>query len=165
MFLARAFTMTTPQRCRNLWNLCQNTLRRNIPGAFVECGVWRGGSAAIMGLAMKSRGENRDLHLFDSFEGLPEPGPEDGLKAAEYSGQRGEGKLATIARYEADLTLVREYLIGRLGLRERQSTSMWAGFKIQSQFKVPELILLRCYGLMEIGTLQRVFVWSIFIPG
>jgi hypothetical protein len=78
--------------------------------------VWRGGSAGIMGLAMKSDGQNRELHLFDSFEGLPEPGPEDGLKAAEYSGHRDGGKLVPISRCEANVKLVETYLFGKLRL-------------------------------------------------
>jgi hypothetical protein len=39
----------------------------------VECGVWNGGSAAIMGLAHIGSGNGRDrkIWLFDSFQGVP----------------------------------------------------------------------------------------------
>lgn len=45
-----------------------------VPGAYVELGVWRGGSAAsfIAGLT-----DVRDCWLFDSFEGMPAPGEFD----------------------------------------------------------------------------------------
>src|SRR5215471_10337497 len=43
MFLARDYTMTPFERCRALWETARSALRQNVPGAFVECGVWRGG--------------------------------------------------------------------------------------------------------------------------
>jgi O-methyltransferase len=48
-----------------------------IQGCFAECGVATGGSAAAMALALLELEDNRPLHLFDSFEGLPYCGPED----------------------------------------------------------------------------------------
>jgi hypothetical protein len=49
-----------------------------IPGAIVECGVWRGGSMQAVALALAERGDTgRDLHLFDTFEGMPEPTDRD----------------------------------------------------------------------------------------
>jgi len=116
LFLTRTATMTTLRRSKGLWDLSQNILLRNVPGAFVECGVWRGGSAGIMGLAMKSFDAKRPLHLFDSFEGLPEPGPQDGTAAVEYSGGRSGGHLASIAKCDATLDLVRTLLFERLQL-------------------------------------------------
>ncbi len=58
-----------------------------IDGAFVECGVWRGGSAAVLSLANLTHGETpRDLHLFDAYDDPPEPDEAvDGDRAcAEY---------------------------------------------------------------------------------
>jgi O-methyltransferase len=39
-----------------------------LDGAFVECGIWRGGMAAVM---IALGGPERSYHFFDSFEGLP----------------------------------------------------------------------------------------------
>ena len=39
------------------------------PGCLVECGTWKGGSAASLSLAASLCG--RELHIFDSFSGLP----------------------------------------------------------------------------------------------
>ncbi len=48
----------------------------------VECGVWKGGASfALMGLLP----ECSEFHLFDSFEGLPEPTERDGLRASQLS--------------------------------------------------------------------------------
>src|SRR6266576_3586394 len=116
LFLARNATMTSFQRCASLWQLTGQLLKRNVPGALVECGVWRGGSAGIMGCASRHAGKTRPLHLFDSFEGLPEPGPEDGSYAVDYSGGKAEGRLATIAKCDAGLETVRAHLFQRLQL-------------------------------------------------
>jgi hypothetical protein len=46
--------------------------RQEIHGAIVECGIWHGGSIALAAIAHLNHGGGfRDLHLFDSFEGIP----------------------------------------------------------------------------------------------
>jgi O-methyltransferase len=44
---------------------------RSVVGCVVECGSYKGGSATNMSLVCRITG--RRLHVFDSFEGLPEP--------------------------------------------------------------------------------------------
>jgi hypothetical protein len=46
---------------------------KTLPGDIVECGTWKGGSGLLMALALKRLGIRKQVHLFDSFEGLPEP--------------------------------------------------------------------------------------------
>ena len=53
-------------------------------GDFVECGVFAGAQCAAMALACQAYGDNRKIHLFDSFEGIPDAGPQDD---ARLSGQ------------------------------------------------------------------------------
>jgi hypothetical protein len=114
LFYARRYTMTNPTRCRILWDLSQQVLHDDIPGAFVECGVWKGGSSAVMGLAIRHARQNRDLHLFDSFEGLPEPTEKDGAEAKEYSGGRASGTLTSVNQCKAGLEGVRTFLLDLL---------------------------------------------------
>lgn len=114
MFKARRYTMTTPIRCRELWDSCQKVLNENVPGCFVECGVWKGGSSAIMALAIQHARQQRHLHLFDSFEGLPEPSEKDGETAAIYSGGRNQGKLATVNQCRAGLDEVRHLILDEI---------------------------------------------------
>lgn len=53
-------------------------VRRGVPGALVECGVWRGGSVLAMILRLQQLGvEDRDLYLYDTFEGMTEPTDHD----------------------------------------------------------------------------------------
>lgn len=51
-------------------------LTRKVAGHFAECGVYKGGSAHLM--CREASAQGRRVHLFDSFEGLSEPGPNDG---------------------------------------------------------------------------------------
>jgi hypothetical protein len=63
----------------------------DVPGAIVECGVWRGGSSMAMLLAQRRRFGRvvRPVYMLDSFEGLPEAEEIDGpLARAWQSGER-----------------------------------------------------------------------------
>jgi hypothetical protein len=52
--------------------------QRRVPGAFVECGVWRGGSVLAMILTLQAMGaERRDIYLYDTFESMTAPTSED----------------------------------------------------------------------------------------
>lgn len=59
--------------------------RRNIEGAVVECGTWKGGM--IAGIA-ELLGNDRTYHLFDSFEGLPPAQPIDGQTAKDWQADK-----------------------------------------------------------------------------
>jgi hypothetical protein len=82
-----------------------------LPGCFVECGTWKGGAAGLMALANMAHAESRrPIHLFDSFEGIPEPDETvDGVKAVFEARQAGggtSGRLVSVAGfYQAAGTL------------------------------------------------------------
>jgi O-methyltransferase len=68
------YTMTSPERVSALVESVQFIVHNRIPGSIVECGVWRGGSMMAVALALKKAGDaSRELHLFDTFEGMPKP--------------------------------------------------------------------------------------------
>jgi hypothetical protein len=74
----RSRTMTAHEKLNALVVATQYIVAHGIPGAFVECGVWRGGSMQAVALALMDRGvRDRDLHLFDTFEGMTEPTEQD----------------------------------------------------------------------------------------
>ena len=89
----RPYTMSGDARLRGLYESIRETARNKIPGAIVECGTARGGSAALLGLAAKGCDERRPLFVFDTFEGIPPPtaADPDYEIAAEFTGSfRGE---------------------------------------------------------------------------
>ncbi len=74
----RPYTMTSPARVQALIRAVRYLERYRIEGAVVECGVWRGGSMLAVARTLDDLGRrDRDLHLFDTFSGMPDPGPED----------------------------------------------------------------------------------------
>jgi O-methyltransferase len=77
------FTLSDPNRLNNLMNLCNYLNDKDVPGDFVECGVYKGGSAAVIS---KYLGSKRKLWLYDSFEGMPETTDKDGEAAKKWIG-------------------------------------------------------------------------------
>jgi SAM-dependent methyltransferase len=67
------FTSTTYERIAALADATRYIVRAGIPGAIVECGVWRGGSIMVAALTLLQEGELRDLYLFDTFAGMTAP--------------------------------------------------------------------------------------------
>lgn len=71
-------TMTSPERGYSLYTAVTYIAKRNIPGAFVECGVWKGGSSMIAALTFMEMGlTDRELYLYDTFEGMTRPTQHD----------------------------------------------------------------------------------------
>lgn len=123
MFAVKRNTMTSVIRCKTLWDSCCDILKNEVPGDFVECGVWRGGSAGIMAQVLRKfdSSRQRKLHLFDSFEGLPEPTEIDGTHAAQYSGGVNSGALKSVHMCEAEIGFVRELLFDKLNFPESRA--------------------------------------------
>lgn len=74
----RPFTMTSRERMYAAYSAARYVALNGVPGDIVECGVWKGGSAMIMAMALAAAGQtDRDLYLYDTFEGMVEPGEKD----------------------------------------------------------------------------------------
>ncbi len=75
---ALPFTMTGVQRLQAVIDAVRYCVARELPGAFAECGVWRGGSVLAMLLTLQELGrDDRDVHLYDTFEGMTAPTEHD----------------------------------------------------------------------------------------
>jgi len=71
---ARRRSMTSEERLQALIDSVRYVVDRGVPGAFVECGVWLGGSVLCMIRTLQDMGvSDRDIWLFDTFEGMSEP--------------------------------------------------------------------------------------------
>jgi hypothetical protein len=80
------YTMTHVEKLYAAITAARYITRHDIAGAVVECGVWRGGSMHAMARALDAAGaHDRDLYLFDTYEGMTAPGPRD---------LRGDGRSA-----------------------------------------------------------------------
>jgi hypothetical protein len=108
------YTMTSPPRLYALTRAVEYAAGSRIPGAFVECGVWRGGSMMAVALTLLRLGvTDRDLYLYDTFAGMTPPTDAD----VKPSGERAADLLAEEARDAdvwaiASLEEVREAVLG-----------------------------------------------------
>ncbi|MFO7572213.1 MAG: TylF/MycF/NovP-related O-methyltransferase, partial [Gaiellaceae bacterium] len=108
------YTMTTPSRIYALARAVDYVVEHRIPGALVECGVWKGGSMMAVALTLLRRGvTDRELYLYDTFAGMTEPGDED----VRHTGERAADLLAEMSSRShvwalAGLEEVRENVLG-----------------------------------------------------
>jgi O-methyltransferase len=77
----RANTVVSRSKLNTLYTLARRIESEGIDGIVAECGVFRGGSAALLAAATSPA---RQVFLFDSFQGLPVPGEKDGQQARSH---------------------------------------------------------------------------------
>jgi len=85
-WLIRRNTMLGHERLQNLARLAQRIEDEQIPGDVVECGVYRGGSAAILARSATHSQLGRTVWLFDAFQGMPSATAKDGPEAGSWVG-------------------------------------------------------------------------------
>jgi hypothetical protein len=87
MAAVKPFTRVQSEGLVALWDAVRYVCRAEVPGAIVECGVWRGGAAMLAARALRAAGAQRDLWLYDTYEGMTPPSANDvrwdGTSAAE----------------------------------------------------------------------------------
>ncbi len=88
----RPYTMTTPERVVSLVRAIVHVVCNDLPGAIVECGVYKGGSMMAAALALiDADAADRDLCLYDTFAGMTEPGEHDGAWEKKMWGEHQTG--------------------------------------------------------------------------
>jgi O-methyltransferase len=84
----RPYTMTSNERVAVLEAAVRHVVAQNYPGAFVECGVAKGGSTMAMAYTLLELGiADKELYLYDTFEGMPEPEDVDRGRFGEPAGR------------------------------------------------------------------------------
>ncbi len=71
--LVKDHTLVDIYRCHELWSLARQV--RDVEGAVVEVGVWRGGTGAILARAVAGFGKR--VFLADTFQGVVKAGSND----------------------------------------------------------------------------------------
>ncbi len=88
--------LSFPVTVINSYILAKKCIDKGIEGDFVECGVFAGTQIAAMALANQNSGMKKKIHLFDSFIGIPQAGPNDDETITSCIGKGGgKGSLAT----------------------------------------------------------------------
>jgi hypothetical protein len=162
------YTMTSIERMYSLYQSMNYIFKNNIDGDFVECGVWKGGSAMLIAIMLKQNGMiNRKLYLYDTFEGMSEPTESDktltGKNASDLLQEQNKEEASSIWCYssleEVKLNLIstgfsseniffikgkvedtlRENLPGKLSLL-RLDTDWYESTKMELEFLFPLLV-------------------------
>ena len=93
------FTATSPERVAASCDAARYVVRAAVPGAIVECGVWRGGMIMAMIRALRESGDvARDVYLYDTFSGMSTPTEDD----RSFDGTRASTLLARSERTAAE---------------------------------------------------------------
>lgn len=78
------FTLCRESKINSLIQLRDHVEGLEIPGDYVECGVYKGGTAAVLAQRMRA---DRRIWLYDSFEGMPPTSEKDGTEAPKWVGE------------------------------------------------------------------------------
>jgi O-methyltransferase len=72
------YTMASPENIYSLVQCVKYLVSQEIEGAFVECGVWKGGAVMAMALVLREMGcADREIYLYDTFSGMARPSDVD----------------------------------------------------------------------------------------
>jgi len=64
------YTSVKEDRCYIIHEFCRHC--SNLEGDFAECGVYKGGTAFLIAYTLKNHcAQDKELHLFDTFAGMP----------------------------------------------------------------------------------------------
>ena len=77
---SRKLTMASPLRIIATINACKHAVEAEIPGDFVECGVWRGGNSLAAKMTFEAYRSDKRVFLFDTFAGMTAPTEHDTSK-------------------------------------------------------------------------------------
>ena len=100
------YTMTSIERITALYHSLEYIRENNISGDIVECGVWRGGNIkGIIDYLHFHNMKDKDVWLFDTFEGMTAPDEND----VDLNSNKAEDILDAVMCY-ASLDSVKEVL-------------------------------------------------------
>jgi hypothetical protein len=71
----RPYTMVGAERTYGFMQATRYIACHRLPGAIVECGVWKGGAVMASIRVLQAMGvTDREYYLYDTYEGMPQPG-------------------------------------------------------------------------------------------
>lgn len=89
--------MSDVERLVNIYWAVSQVLVFGVPGDLVEVGCHAGGTSVFLRMLLDAFDPERELHVYDSFQGMPDPGPQD---AYLKRGDRAADLASLVARFE-----------------------------------------------------------------
>jgi hypothetical protein len=101
------YTMTSPERIAAVCDAVRFVSRAKIPGAIVECGVWKGGSVlAAVETLLECGISDREIWLYDTFDGMTPPSDAD----IDFLGRKADQLLDAADRTDSNSVWCRSQL-------------------------------------------------------
>ena len=101
----RRYTLTSRERMYGLFQAVEYAVKAGIPGDFVECGVWLGGSSMNIALnLLRLQVTDRSIILYETFHGMSEPTSAD-VDLFERTARKGLS-LQSKGKYSAPLSFL-----------------------------------------------------------
>jgi O-methyltransferase len=147
---SRAESMIGLKRMDNIQQCIATIIAEDVPGDFIETGVWRGGACIFMRANLKAWGDTgRKVWVADSFEGLPPP------NASKYAADAGD-KLHQYSGLAVGVNQVK-HNFERYGLLDDQVEFLVGWFKdTLPTAPIGQLALARLDGDMYESTIQAI---------
>jgi O-methyltransferase len=124
------YTLLSPGKLSNLRRLAKLVNEQGVEGDFVECGTYKGGSAAMLSTMLPP---SRHLWLYDSFQGMP--------PVTERDGEGAKSAVGKCVAAEADVVEA----LSVFGLPDSQYTIREGWFKDTFKETLPQKVaLLHC---------------------
>jgi O-methyltransferase len=73
----KTHTLVDKFRCYELWTLAENIQKIDKEASFMEVGVWRGGTAALVGQKLSNLNSKANFYIADTFEGVAKASDKD----------------------------------------------------------------------------------------
>lgn len=152
------------------YHMARYCIENDVPGDFVECGVFAGAQCAAMALAITQNAiewarRPRRIHLFDSFTGVPLFGPED-TEWAQAGHPEGESacSLDQVKQHMREWGIPDELLVYHEGPFER-TLPRWA-WEATGQQAYSRIALLRIDCDLYAGTRDALeWLYPMVSPG
>lgn len=96
-------SLVSADRCHVLWTLARQSSL--LAGDFIECGVYKGGTARLLAELLARGGSSAKLHLFDTFAGMPRTGDVD----VHQQGDFADTSLEQVRRFVGHEDIARFY--------------------------------------------------------
>lgn len=71
--IASRYSMMNSKRLWNLIYCSEKVIKENIPGDFVECGVFKGGGIILMSSVINNKKVKKKVWAYDTFKGMTKP--------------------------------------------------------------------------------------------
>jgi hypothetical protein len=85
--MCKRYTMTSVERMYALYQSVKYVVEKKIEGDFVECGIWKGGSAMLIAATLvQLKCYDKKIYLYDTFDGMSTPSEKD----INYAGKGAE---------------------------------------------------------------------------